>query len=191
MRGKVLTISAVAIGCAVSMAIVVWGVSHGWWSGAGGGDGSQSSGISDTADSSGGSDSDGDGEISFGGLELSIEDDVAEGDAPMEVPSGWSLQGSYELSVGSAWTYEMTGEVGECASEVLELLEDKGASLEEAGYLGLGDSSWGCVADMQDGETAVMVTIIPEDRSISSEESADLVATVIVFDAESVSQSLE
>lgn len=207
MKGKVpiIAISAIA-GCLAIGVVLVLGTAPEQGSGdvdaseaqddageAGDADSPDSGSIS-FGDGDGGEDGDADsagsGTIDLGDFGIEVESSEAKGAVPIEVPSDWTLRESYGLSVGDAWVYETDSGVEDCATQVLELLEDSGASLEESGYLGLGDSSWGCVVDMQDGQTAIMVTLIPEEYAISASESSGLIAAVVVFDADEVLQEL-
>lgn len=116
---------------------------------------------------------------------MDFEDDFD--GVPIDIPVGWSFTGCTSTGNGTTWTYESLEDASQCATAVLEALESSGASLMESGYLDISNKAWGCAADMNDGSSSVMVTMIPNN---GSNEEAKLVIRVVVLDAAKVSQNV-
>ena len=139
---------------------------------------------SDVADSTGGYG--GSGNIDFDtASSMDFEDDF-DGE-PISIPIEWTFLGCTSTNNGTTWSYETTEDVSDCAEVVLRSLESAGAILMESGYLDITNQSWGCAADMNDGTSALMITMIPEDRS---NENSVLLVKVVVLNAGTISQDL-
>ncbi len=139
---------------------------------------------SDVADSAGGYG--GSGNIDFDvASSMDYEDDF-DGE-PISIPIEWTFLGCASTNNGTTWSYETNEEVSKCAETVLQSLESTCAVLMESGYLDITNQSWGCAADMNDGSTAMMITIIPKDKS---DENSALLVKVVVLNASKISQDM-
>ena len=85
-------------------------------------------------------------------------------------------------AAGRSWTYLTTSSAAEVGQTVLSQLEEGGWSLNEAGYLGLGDSSWGCVATSTEKRQVLMVYSVPERIDAAPDGQGDLRVSVIALD---------
>ena len=106
---------------------------------------------------------------------------------PIAIPIEWAFSECTSTPGGTTWTYKSDDDASECAKAVLESLEQSGATLMESGFLDVSGNAWGCAADMNDGSSSVMVTMIPQS---SIEDETQLVIRVVVLDASDISQSM-
>ncbi len=94
-----------------------------------------------------------------------------EGPCPLSLADA-VLESRHENAAGTSWVLLTQATARDVGEEVLCQLASDGWSLEQAGYLGLDDTAWGCVATSGDRGRVVMVYAVPQVLgAVRSEEN--------------------
>lgn len=107
--------------------------------------------------------------------EVEIVDSV--GSPPVSIPQGSEVSWR-ESHVGRSWVFATPQTARVVGKSLIAQLAGGAWALEEAGFLGIDDSSWGCVARALDGSGAVVVHARPNVTGMAVGDDNPLIVSI-------------